>query len=260
MNPEPDHRGTALLLIGWLIAVSLPYGALIDLFGYDDVLREPPGVVLTRFAAAGEPLVWAWAGFAAAALAFAPLALRIERAAGLAPGWTGVASAFAQFLGLARWVFAVPALAALYGAGDAAQRAGAVAAYQALHGYLGAGVGEVLGQVLLIAWTARLAAKFWADGRRRLALVGAATLPLWVAGLSEPLGTVLPSLPLVETTPFAFMGWEAWLLAIAVVWLVESRRLRGMASKSRVDPQRRGRPVAFLGQDAVRAAVPYWRR
>lgn len=226
MTDARSLRATAGLLLIFILAVNLPYAALISLFGYDDVLREPPGDVLTRFAAGGEVLVLAWAGFAFAALSFALLSPRIERAAGLVPGWAGPASAFAQFAGLARWVFAVPVLATAYVEGNAGERASAVAAYQALHGYLGAGIGEILGQMLLIAWTARLAVAFWRSKRRLLAALGLVTLPLWIAGLTEPLGTVLPSLPLIETTPFAFMGWEAWLAAIAVVWLAESFGVR----------------------------------
>lgn len=224
MSAVGETRLTAALLLAFVIAVNAPYAALIALFGYDDILREAPGVVLTRFAAGGEALILAWAGFAFAALSFAPLATRIERAAGLVPGWSGPASALAQFAGLARWVFAVPVLATAYVQGDAATRAAAVASFQALHGYLGAGIGETLGQILLVVWTVRLAARFWTNGRRILAAIGAATVPLWIAGLTEPMATVIGRLPVIETTPFAFMGWELWLAAIGAVWLVESLR------------------------------------
>lgn len=216
---------TGALLAAWALALNVPYAALIALFGYDDVLREPPGVVLERFHAAGEPLVWAWLAFAFGALAFAPLSQRVEVAAGLSPGWSGPASAFAQFAGLARWVFAVPSLAAAYATGDEVTRRAAEATYAALHGYLGAGFGEVLGQLLILTWTVRLARGLWFQRRRVLAAIGFATVPLWVAGLSEPLHTVLPSLLVVESTPVAFMLWEAWLAALGITWAVDAWRL-----------------------------------
>jgi hypothetical protein len=218
-------RTTGAWLLAWVVALNVPYAALIQLFGYDDVLREPPGVVLERFHAAGEPLVWAWLAFALGALAFAPLSRRVELAAGLAPGWSGPASAFAQFAGLARWVFAVPSLASAYVAGDEATRRAAESTYAAVHGYLGAGIGETLGQLLVLVWTGHLARALWRQGRRALASIGGMTMPLWLAGLSEPLHSVLPSLPVIESTPLAFMVWEAWLAALAIAWLLASRRV-----------------------------------
>jgi hypothetical protein len=224
LTPTADGRTTGLLIFAFLVAVTLPYVALFDLFGYDDVLREPPGLVLDRFAAGGAPLVVAWMGFTLAAFAFAPIARRIERNAGLVPGWTGVASSVAQGIALARWVFAVPALAAAHASGDPALRAGAEATFVALHGFLGAGVGEVLGQVLLAAWTVRVAAGLWRQRRRALATAGAATVPAWILGLSEPLGTVIPGLPVIEAAPLAFVGWQAWLFALGAAILVDTHR------------------------------------
>ncbi|TAD91650.1 MAG: DUF4386 family protein [Alphaproteobacteria bacterium] len=222
---SPAHsRTTGLLILAFLVAVAVPYVALIELFGYDDVLRDPPGAVLDQFAAAGTPLVLAWLGFALAALAFAPLSRRIDRDSGLAAGWMGVASAVAQGVGLARWVFAVPALAAAHASSDPALRAGAEATFVALHGFLGAGLGEVAGQSLLAAWTARVCLGLWRQGRRILSISGAATLPLWCLGLTEPLATVIPGLPVIEAAPLAFTGWEVWLLALALGLLIDARR------------------------------------
>jgi hypothetical protein len=219
MNLDARRGATGAWLLAFVVVLNLAYTALIALFGYDDVLREPPGKVLERFHAAGPRLVWAWLAFAFGALAFAPLSRRVELAVGLTPGWSGPASAFAQFAGLARWAFAVPALAAAYVSGDDATQRAAEVTFAALHGYFGAGLGEVLGQMLLIVWSARVGAGLWRGGRRVLGGFGITLLPLWVAGLSEPLATILPGLPVLETTPIAFMGWEAWLAAIGVTWL-----------------------------------------
>jgi hypothetical protein len=224
MSVRAYPTATGLAVIAFVLAINTAFVALVQLFGYDDVLREPTAEILTRFRAAGTPLVVAWLAFALGALAFAPLSRRIEEELGLRPGWSGPASAFAQFVGLARWVFAVPALAVAHAHGDAAHRAAAETTFEALHLLLGAGVGELLGQLLLLGWTVRIAHTLWARGDRVIGGAGLATVPLWVAGLSEPLATVLPGLPTFEYAPVAFMAWEAWLLALGLRFVVAGRR------------------------------------
>jgi hypothetical protein len=214
-------------VIGFVAVVNAAFTALVILFGYDDVLREPAAEVLRRFRAGGAPLVAAWAVFTAGALAFAWVGPMAERAAGARlPGWLAPAAGLAMAAGLLRWVVAVPALAAAHqapGAGEAT-RAAAEMAYLALHHFAGAGIGELLGQVLLMAWTLAFA-RALRPAHPWLALAGLATLPLWLAGLSEPLATGWPGLPVIEAAPIAFMAWEAWLVALGVVWIARSWRL-----------------------------------
>jgi hypothetical protein len=213
-------------LLGFLVAANAAYTALVLLFGYDDVLREPAGTVLARFHAGGPWLVAAWAVFAAAALSFAWAGPLAERAAGLATAsWIAPAAALVQAAGLLRWVTAVPVLAAAHqapGTQEAARQA-AEFAYLALHQFAGAGLGEILGQALTAAWTLRLALALRAT-RPVFAAVGFALIPLWLLGLSEPLGSALPGLPVIEAAPIAFMAWEAWLAALAIAWLVQARQ------------------------------------
>ena len=206
------------IVILFILALNLPYAMLIELFGYDDILREPTAVTLTAFRAGGTPLLLAWLGFALGALLFAPLAGLLERAIGLRAGWAGQASAVAQTVGLARWVFIVPILAEAQK--DAPPPLAAIIdlLYRAQHQMFGTFIGEILGQILLAAWSARVARHLWTLNRP-LALMGAATLPLWVLGLSEPLATVFRSLPVIEVTPLAFIGWQAWLLWFGA-WLI----------------------------------------
>jgi hypothetical protein len=229
MNAQAPLAATGAAVIAFVVAVSTAWVALMQLFGYDDVLREPTAVILTRFHAAGTPLVVAWLAFALGALAFAPLSRRVEEALGLRAGWTGPASALAQFVGLARWVFATPALALAHAQGDAARRAAAETTFEALHLLLGAGIGELLGQLLLLAWTVRIGRALWSCGERIVGAAGFATAPLWLAGLSEPLAAVLPGVPTFEAAPVAFMAWEAWLLALGVRMVVRGRRSRRAA-------------------------------
>lgn len=206
------------ILILFILALNLPYALLIELFGYDDILREPTGVTLAAYRAGGTPLVLAWLGFAVGALLFAPLAPKLDRAIGLTPGWTGQASAFAQTVGLARWVFIVPILADAHKDATPALLGTIDLLYRAQHQMFGTFIGEILGQLLLAAWTARYARRLWSLNRP-LAVIGGATLPLWFLGLSEPLATVLPGLIVIEVTPLAFIGWQAWLLGVGG-WLI----------------------------------------
>ena len=217
----------AMALIALVVALNAAFTALSLLFGYDDVLREPAAEVLRRFQAGGGPLVAAWAAFTAGALAFALVGPMAERAAGL-PGrdWLAPAAALAMAAGLVRWVVAVPALAAVHQAPDSTEvlRAAAEMAYLALHHYAGAGIGELIGPVLLMAWTLRFA-RALQPAHPWLSRAGFAVLPLWLVGLSEPLATGWPGVPVVEAAPIAFMAWEAWLVAVAVAWLLAGRRL-----------------------------------
>ncbi|NKC31942.1 DUF4386 domain-containing protein [Falsiroseomonas selenitidurans] len=216
--------GLALILL--VLVLNAAFTVLSVLFGYDDVLRLPPGEVMARFHAAGPALVVAWIAFAAGALAFAWIGPMAERRAGLSgQGWLAPAAALAMAAGLLRWVVAVPVLAAAHQAPGATEvtQVAMAAAYIALHQFAGAGVGEVLGQVLLCAWTLRLSLAL-APRQPWLAAFGLLLLPLWLLGLSEPLAAGLPALPVVEAAPIAFMAWEAWLVAIGLAWIVAALR------------------------------------
>ena len=141
-------------LLGFVVVINAAFTALTMLFGYDDVLRDPPGEVLRRFLAGGGTLVAAWAVFAAGAIAFAWIGPMAERAAGISlPAWLAPASAFAMGTGLLRWVVVVPVLAAQHQAPEASEatRAAAEMAYRAIHQIAGVGIGEVLGPILLAA-------------------------------------------------------------------------------------------------------------
>lgn len=214
-------RWPGAALIGFVLLLNAAFTALTILFGYDDVLREPAAEILRRFHAAGAPLVLAWAAFTAGALAFAWIGPMAERRVGAAlPPWMAPAAALAMAAGLLRWVVAVPGLAAAHQDPAAAEatRQGAEMAFLALHLFAGAGIGEVLGPILLAAWTLGFARAL----RTRhpwLALAGFATLPLWLMGLIEPLAQALPFLPALEVAPLAFMAWEAWLLLLGGLWV-----------------------------------------
>lgn len=219
-------------LIAFLILANLAYGSLVTTFDYDDILREPVSVVLGRFAAGGDGLILAWAGFAWSALLFVVAAPLVGRAFADRHGqaiWiataAGAASGLLQAIGLFRWVFVVPHLARDYAAASAtdADRAAIAHLYDTLNQYGGVAIGEHLGQVLLVAWSVGIIAACWRIGGllKWTSFLGLASIPLWVVGQTELYATVAPRLTVVEAAPLAFMIWMVWVLSLAISLIVQ---------------------------------------
>lgn len=232
-KPAAMQAGIALAVVA--VAANFPYAALIELFDYDDVLRRPAGEVLTLFSAGGTPLVMAWWTFALSAIGFAVAAALTGEAlkGGKArlPSWFttfGVLSGVFQAVALLRWTFVIPNLAAAYAqsAEGSAERAAAVTAYEALNWFAGAGMGEHLGQILLMVWTLGVGFALVRMGGafRWIGAAGMATLPFWIVGQTELLAPSIPGLPVIEVIPYAFMAWEAWMLVLGVALVVKAVR------------------------------------
>jgi Domain of unknown function (DUF4386) len=130
-----------------------------------------------------------------------------------------MASGIVQAVGLFRWVFVVPSLARAYAATDAgpAERVAIAQTFNALNQYGGVALGEHLGQILLVARSIGIIAACWRAGGalKWTSLIGMASLPLWILGQTELLATAIPTIPVIEASPFAFMLWMIWLLALA---------------------------------------------
>ena len=161
MKSKWHRRLTGILFIVGAVLVNIPYTLLVMSFDYPDILRQPAGHILTRYQAGGTGLLLTWLAFAWAGL---PLLLAIvmlqkvlerEKAPYLWSGTiVGVIGAIAQMIGLLRWAFVVPVLAATYtdpAAGAAAKEAAAVV-FQAVHQYGGVVLGEHIGQTFTILW------------------------------------------------------------------------------------------------------------
>jgi hypothetical protein len=218
--------GLAALLLA--IAFNLPFALLAANFDYPDILRRPAGEVLDAFAAGGPGLVLTWYGFALSAVAlifFAPaLALGTAdwaRRPGLvvSAALVGALAGLAQAIGLLRWVFAVPGLAAAHAdpATGAAARADLETAFALLNGWGGVAIGEHLGQILTLAWVA-LAAVQAAGSGQRFSRTATALAALAVAGIGIGLGEGL-SLALGREAPLLAMATVAGYLAFSL-WLV----------------------------------------
>lgn len=138
----------------------------------------------------------------------------------------GLLSALVQTLGLMRWPFVVPLLARRYVDLNATQgqRESAELVFDALHRYLGVGVGEHLGYLLTGSWT--LLTGFL--------VLGSSVLPIWLGWLAIPIGLALliGALEFVgpnesegwsvaeRVTPIAYIAWSLWLVACGVALLL----------------------------------------
>ncbi len=194
--------GVALILFA--IAFNLPYVWLAVNFDYPAILRRPAGEILEAFAAGGKPLILAWAAFTLAALCFAPVAIgaavvtRRPGDATAAVAALGIAAAVTQAIGLSRWVYAVPGLAAAWGASsDPATREPIETIFLTLHQFAGVGIGEAIGQSLTGLWLigVALAQRRHVGFGWAVASLGFAGGGVLFLGLVEGLATVIPFNP-----------------------------------------------------------------
>lgn len=223
------RRRTGVALLLFAVAMNVPFVVLAATFDYPDVLRRGAAEVLPRFHAAGAALLLPWYAYAAVAAAFVPLSLALHRVLrarhGAMVGTTlaGVLAGVCQLLGLLRWVFVVPALAAAHAEVQAsdATRAAAVQAFTLVHQLFGVAIGEHLGQLCTAVWTLgavrALGAAAWCP--RWLRWPGLAAAVLLVLGQAEAFATVVPFAlgPLALAVPVGFLLWSLWLAALGVV-------------------------------------------
>jgi hypothetical protein len=237
-RPADEGRRAGALFIAFVVAVQVPFGVLAAVFDYPDVLRRPAGEVLQAFAAGGDTLVLVWYAYAASIGLFAAAAWAFGRQAGGRGAVTvlALASAGLQAVALLRWSFAVPLLARQHAAADATLQAAIELQFSLLNSYLGVGLGEHLGQLLMVAWTLAMRAHTpgLARGGRWAGTVSAALL---AAGLLEQLGTTLgrDAAALAPLSTAGFLLWSAWLVALGL-WLVSRparERVSEVSSSSR---------------------------
>lgn len=227
---------TGALFVTGAVIVNIPYSLLIANFNYPDVLREPAGVVLTKFAEGGDALIWTWLFFALAGLpllfAFIMLgrlwADRSRTLMTLAVTF-GVVGLLAQLVGLLRWVFVVPVLAQNYVANGATEmtKEASVVAFQTINQFGGVLLGEYVGQLfsilamvfvsivilrekLLAAWVAWL---------------GFAASAIYIFSQTELFHTVMPSVPVIDIA--GLLGsvlWLVWMIALGVMLIVSKAK------------------------------------
>ena len=222
------HLAGVLLIIAPL-TFTAGFTGLQMTFDYPDILRQPAGGVLTRFAAAGVDLHIYWYAIMSAALALIPASVlaalhlwkRDPVLAGLSAA-IGVLAGLVQAFGLIRWVMLVPSLAATYTGSGATEieRAMAVSIFDAANRYLGVGVGEHLGYLFTGVWTLLISALIF-QGRRILALLGTFISLGVMAGMLEPFGAPMAA----DINAIGFSLWALWALWLGAAFLLEGRGL-----------------------------------
>ena len=216
-------RTAGILLIAVPLIFTAGFTGLQMTFEYPDILRQPAGEVLTRFAAAGIDLHLYWYAMMSAALLmiFAVIATglvfraRDNFIAALSIG-AGVLAGLVQALGLLRWVMLVPSLAAIYVAPSATEieKSMAISLFDAANHYLGMGVGEHLGYFFTSVWTA-LIAVLLLNSHRVIAWLGFVIAAGVIAGMLEPFG--VPMTGAINCISYSL--WALWTLAVGILVL-----------------------------------------
>lgn len=228
------EAAAAVLLIAVPIAFNVAFFELGRTFGYPNILREPPDVILRRFAAGGTPLLLRWQALLLSALAMLPLVVLLALVLAAPAALTalaiviGAAAALVQTLGLVRWPFAVPELAHRYVAADgpdaATTRQTIEVVFDTIHRLFGVGIGEHLGYVMTGSWTVIVA----------VSILSTTVVAPWIGLVGLPIGGALlvGSLEFVgpnerdgwsvagTIVPFAYVAWSLWLVTLGIALLV----------------------------------------
>jgi hypothetical protein len=214
-----------------LIAAPLWFNATFALLGkrfeYPDILRRPTSEILERFRAGGSGLILLWWTFMlSGSLLIAGVVLlgQVLGFEGIVPVavTVGILAGLVQMLGLLRWVYAVPALARAYTDPTLTpeQREVYAAIFQALHQYLGVGVGEHLGYLFTGIWSALIG----------IGVLQGTALPTWLGwpGIVVGAGLMVGSAEFLSPNeergwslagaaiPILYVAWSLWLLAMGI--------------------------------------------
>jgi Domain of unknown function (DUF4386) len=217
----------AIFLVVSPVWFNVTFALLAKRFDYPRVLREPAGMILERFRAGGDGLVWLWWAFAASGLLLVPTVVLLAATATVGGSLVvvatviGVIAALVQLLGLLRWSYLVPWLARAHGAASTPQeRATLEITFEAFHRFLGVGVGEHLGYLFTGLWTSLIGLAIALDG----------VVPAWLGwvGVVVGLGLVLGSTEFLgsneergwklagDAVPILYIVWSLWLVALGV--------------------------------------------
>lgn len=217
---------SSLALIVVPILFNLVFFALARSFEYPDILRKPTDEILQRFAAGGTRLVSTWYLFAMTALLAIPMALLVSvtfmnthPALAITSAILGSLSGLVQALGLLRWSFVVPALAAIHNDPNAspAAREAVRVAFNAFHQYAGVAIGEHLGYLFTASWTFVVAAMLFGSAPFSpvLPLLGIASGIGILVGLLEPAGWK----PAGMINAISYLVWSVWLVLVGLTFL-----------------------------------------
>jgi hypothetical protein len=131
----------------------------------------------------------------------------------------GAVSVLLSLIGFLRWVFVVPALAQAYVDSDSSTRDAVAAAWLAQHQFGGALLGEHLGQLLAVAWSATLSVLILRSRvlPRALGAAGLLVSALYLLNQGDVLATAVPGFPVWDLAGLVgSTSWGLWVAALGV--------------------------------------------
>lgn len=195
----------AALLVAGAVGANLAFLGLGAVFGYPDVLDDPPAEVLALFADHRPAVIALFTLLLASAALLAPIGVLLGRRArtpraGRAIAVAGIAAAAVQVAGLARWPLIVPFVHD-------------PDTFHTLNLVLGWAIGETVGYAATAAFTVLVVRELVGRAFGRVtALLGLASAALVACGVLVPL-----DVPGADLANFAgYVLWSGWLLALAV--------------------------------------------
>lgn len=213
------RQATSALLIAQFAAMWGAFFILAPAINWPASLSEPPAVILPLILTQSGPVFLGYLSYLIHALLLIPIAALMPTALGIgslsgriAMLFGGLAG-FAKALGITRWIFLMPSLAAAYTAPDAteATRSAIAVVYEAFNAYAG-GVGEILGVGLFAGvWTLILSATLLRSGARVLGGAGVIAAFALLSTLPSVIGIESPIL-----LTLSGIIWQFWTLALAI--------------------------------------------
>ncbi len=233
---KTQRLAVGVALIGFPLAVQVPFNLLAVRYSYPDILNRTAGEVLTRFHEGGAGMIWTWYAYALCTLGLLFAAALLPEALGQKGGVArvsviaGVLASVTQLLGLLRWTLVVPFLAERWVA-QPEQRPMLELAFEVQHRLFGVMIGEHAGQLFMGLWTATASVLLArAAAPRFVAIAGHVSAALFIAGLGAQLARYVALPAFVTTLPLlAFVAWSLWAIAAGVVlvrgyWPSRSRK------------------------------------
>lgn len=230
VNGAGVRRTTGVLFVVSAVAFAVAASVLSSTFDWPDILRESASVVLPAFADGGASLVWTWFATAWTYAILAIPILMLPTVLGRRDDLllrivthVGAASVLLCLIGFLRWVFVVPPLADSYVAGNDVTRAAVDAAWTAQHQFGGALLGEHLGQLLAVVWSAGLSVVILRTGvlPRWLGVAGIVVSAAYLLNQGDILATAVPGFPVWDLGGLiGSTGWGLWVVAAGVTVLL----------------------------------------
>ncbi|MEO0637393.1 MAG: hypothetical protein AAFY73_12170 [Pseudomonadota bacterium] len=212
----------SLLLLLQFITMWGAFFILFPAINWPASLDEPPAVILPLILDQSTAVFWGYLSYLVHAVALIPLAIFLRDALGLKGSMGtaiisfGVLAGFAKALGITRWLFLMPGLAAAYtdpSATEASQTAIGVV-YEAFNAYAG-GVGELMGVGLFAGiWTILISATLVKSGSRLTGYAGYGAAALLLSTLLSVFGIESPIM-----LTLSGILWQFWTVSLAIaIW------------------------------------------